>query len=97
MAVGDVVCSVSSISTAAQLNIQPGAGREWVIHNINYGGAMSIAQSDTTTSTLCTFDTDSAAGNRANLSYHCSTAFFYVIRNTSTLAYYAGYDGVVTK
>ena len=48
MAVGDVVSGQSSIAAAAYLDIQPGAGVEWVIHNIYHEYDIELSQYDGT-------------------------------------------------
>lgn len=55
-AVGDVVADCQSIGTGAALDIQPGAGVEWIIHNIGFTHQVTLQRYDgTDTAAMVTF------------------------------------------
>ena len=95
MAVGDVCSGLSSINAAAYLDIQPGAGVEWVIHNIYHTHDIELELYDGSNSIA--FDTESGAGVYARYSFHCTNSIRIRVKNTNASARYIGYDGIVTK
>lgn len=95
MAAGDVVSGLSSISAASYLDIQPGAGVEWVIHNIYHEDMVELEFYDGTNSLI--FDADTGLGVWAWYEFHCTNTRRLRVKNTSTAAKLIGYDGVVTK
>ena len=96
MAVGDVVTDLQSITTTSYLTIQPGAGVEWVIHNI-YGAAdCEVSRYDGTDESL--IDTSPTVGRWwSNLQLHLTNGQYLRIRNINAASKVIGYDGVVTK
>lgn len=96
MAAGDVIGVVpTSVANNAYLTLQPGAGVEWVIHNIYYGGAVTISKYDGTND--ITVDTDVAAGARLNMFLHANNTHYFRIKNVSGGAIFIAYDGIQTK
>jgi hypothetical protein len=95
MAVGDVVSGLSSIAAGSYLDIQPGSGAEWVIHNIYHESDIQLEQYDGTNS--CIFDTDTGAGVYARFAFHVNNTRRIRVKNTAASAKLIGYDGVVTK
>lgn len=95
MAVGDVASGLSSISAGAYLDIQPGSGVEWVIHNIYHESDIQLEYYDGTLA--CSFDTDTGAGVYAKYAFHCTNVRRIRVKNTAGTAKLIGYDGVVTK
>ncbi len=95
MSVGDITTDQQSIANGARLTIQPAPGVEWVIHNLYYGGAVSIHRTDGANDV--TFDTDTAAGGRLGYVWHVTNAVYLELENTSGGASVMGYDGVVTN
>ena len=93
--VGDVVSAQSSIAAAGFLDIQPGAGVEWVIHNIYHEAEVEISQYDGTNSIV--FDEDTGAGVYARYAFHCTNGLRIRVKNTNAAAKRIGYDGIVTK
>lgn len=97
MAQGDVVTAISSLNaTTGILDMRPASGVEWVIHNVLYdAGSVELRKTDGTYSLK--YETDTALGGRFNVTLHCTNAVWYQIKNTSTSAVIASYDGVQTK
>ena len=96
MAVGDVVSGQSSIDAAAYLDIQPGAGVEWVIHNIYHEYDIELSQYDGTNTLV--FDTEAGDGVYARYAFHVTNSIRIRVKNTdASLARLIGYDGIVTK
>lgn len=95
MAVGDVVNGLTSVATTAYLDIVPGAGVEWVIHNIYWGGAVECYFYDGTNEVK--FDVDTMFGGRIGAVFHCTSARRIRIKNVSAGSIFIGYDGIQTK
>lgn len=95
MAVGDATVGLSSIASASYLTIQPGAGVEWIIHNLYYPDAVEIYLSDGTNEIK--FDFDISAGGRLGYVFHVTNTHYLRVKNVSGATMYIGYDGVVTK
>ena len=95
MAVGDVKTDQQSVANGARLTIQPSAGVEWVVHNLYFGGAVSIHR--VVSGADLVFDTDTGAGARLAYVWHVTNAIYLELENTSGGASVMGYDGVVTK
>jgi hypothetical protein len=99
MAVGDVVSNITSVGAGARLSIQPGAGVEWVIHNIWVG------------STTASFDLEifdgannltvvSSGGGPlliSNMVIHVNNSIYPRVLNNDGNARLIAYDGVQTK
>lgn len=95
MAVGDITTDQQSIADATRLTIQPAAGVEWVVHNLYYGGAVSVHR--VAGAFDLTFDTDTGAGARLGYVYHVTNTVYLELENTSGGAAIMGYDGIVTN
>ena len=96
MAVNDIVTvAPTSVANNASLAIQPGAGAEWLIKNLYYGGAVEIYRTDGTNSIK--IDSDGATGGRFSASFLLTSASYMTIKNVSGAAIYICYDGLVTK
>lgn len=99
--VGDVVTGISSVAaTTGTLDIKPGAGIEWVIHNIYYAaptGGSGIEFYKTDGTNAIKFDSDITQGGRLGMAFHCTNAQWIQLKNTGTAALFAGYDGIQTK
>lgn len=99
MAVGDVVSALTSVGAAGTLDIQPGAGVEWVIHNLYIDStAVSID--------ILFFDGVNSlkwqAGQSgpvllSNMQHHVTNARWLRLVNNDGSARLLGYDGVQTK
>ncbi|TAK93065.1 hypothetical protein EPO05_07315 [Patescibacteria group bacterium] len=95
MAAGDITTDQQSIANGARLTIRPAAGVEWVVHNLYYGGAVSIHRTDGVHD--LTYDTDTGAGARLGYVWHLTHGIYLELENTSGGNVVMGYDGVVTK
>lgn len=94
MAVGDVISDIQSIAASAYLDIQPGAGVEYVIHNIYHEDQVEVYFYDGTNNLL--FDSDSGKGDFQGI-YHCENVDRIRVKNTAGTSKLIGYDGVQTK
>ena len=95
MAKGDAIGNIASVAAAGYLNLQPGSGEEWTIHNITYAGAVEIYCYDGTNNLKCL--ADSTFGGFYGTVLHCTNTRYYRIKNVSAGAFLCGYDGVQTK
>lgn len=95
MAIGDTVSALTSVADDAYLDVQPGVGAEWIIHNIfcPNDADIELYVSDGTNSVLI----DTNTGGYMNTRFHPKNAIYLKIRNVSGVAAYLGYDGVVSK
>lgn len=94
MAVNDVISDCQSVANTAYLSIQPASGVEWVIHNIDFGGAVEISRYDGTDEII--FRTESAIGEYACVR-HVTNGQYLRVKNVSGGTIKIGYDGVQTK
>ena len=95
MTKGDVIANNVSVSDAAYLDIQPGAGIEWVIHNIYhedqcelyvYDGTNEIKIDNNTTNVpWCTYF------------WHCNNTNRIRVKNINGSSQRIAYDGIITK
>jgi hypothetical protein len=95
MAIGDVTIALSPVADDGYLDIQPGPGVEWVIHNI-------LAPIDTAVELYLSNGTneikvDEHSAGFVDVHFHCTNSIYYRIKNVSGATAYLGYDGVVTK
>ena len=95
MAIGDTTTDLQTIASGARLTIRPGAGVEWAIANLYYGGAMAIHRTDGTLD--LTYDTDTGAGARLGYELNVTHTIYLELENTSGGDAVMSYDGVVTK
>jgi hypothetical protein len=95
MAVGDVKSDLQSIAAAGFLSLQPGAGEEWVIHNIYHESKVELYFYDGSNSLL--FDADTGLGVWAWYEFHVTNSKYIRVKNTDSVAKLVGYDGVQTK
>jgi hypothetical protein len=96
VAVGDVASALTSVAAAAFLDILPGAGIEWVIHNIYHEYDVEMQFYDGTNSLI--FTTVLGANVESNLQLHVNNTRRVRVKNThGSLAKFIGYDGVQTK
>lgn len=95
MAIGDVTIALSSVADDGYLDIQPGSGVEWVIHNIlaAIGTSVELYMSDGTNEIMV----DESSSGFVDVHFHCTNSIYYRIKNVSGGTVYLGYDGVVTK
>jgi hypothetical protein len=95
MAVGDVTSDIQSINAGSYLDIQPGSGIEWVIHNIYHEDQVQLEFYDGSNSLI--FDSDTGPGIWAWYEFHCNNTRRIRAKNTAATSKLIGYDGVVTK
>lgn len=95
MAVGDVVTDIQSIATTAYLTIQPGAGIEWVIHNIYFEADVTIERYDGTNALV--FVTKASGGSLSFYDFHLTNGDYIRVKNTNAASKLISYDGVITK
>lgn len=95
MAVGDAVADIQSIATTAYLDIQPGSGAEWVIHNIYHESDVTVERYDGTNALI--FATEIGAGSINFANMHCNNTDRIRVKNINAASKLIGYDGIVTK
>jgi len=95
MAIGDAINTLSSVATDSYLDIQPGAGVEWIVHNV------LVAE----TATIELYITDgtneekviSSTGGLLDYHFHTTNSIYYRVKNTSGSTEYIGFDGIISK
>ena len=95
MAVGDVVSDLQSIAAGSYMDIRPGSGIEWVIHNIYHEDRVQLSFYDGTNEII--FDVDYGLGVWAWYEFHCNNTRRIRIKNMAASAKLIGYDGIITK
>ena len=95
MAKGDAVTSVSSVNAAATKTIQPGAGIEWIVHNIYYEAEVELYVVEGANELL--FEAASAKGSWSAYFFHLTNTHYLKVKNTNAGAKLIGYDGIVSK
>jgi hypothetical protein len=95
VAVGDVVADIQTVASGAYLDIQPGSGVEWVIHNVYHEHDVEIHRYDGTND--INFVTEKGAGLFSYFNFHCNNTDRIRVKNLNTSARLIGYDGVQTK
>jgi hypothetical protein len=95
MAVGDVVSNITSLATGAYLDIQPGAGIEWVIHNIYHADTVELYWYDG--SNTIKFDADTTYGVFGKNAFHVTNTVWIRVKNIHASTKLVGYDGICTK
>ena len=95
MTVGDVVHSSSSVNAAASKTIQPGAGIEWIIHNIYHEAEVELKIVESTNELL--FDDAAAKGSWSAYFFHLTNTHYLKVKNTNASAKLISYDGIVSK
>ena len=96
MAVGDAVGDLVSVAASGSLDIQPGAGVEWMIFNIFAAGGVEIYWTDGTNEIQV--DSSSGAKSWLNFKFPVTNTLWLRIKNPDTVnAVLVGYSGVQTK
>ena len=95
MAKGDAVGNVLSVNAAAVLTIQPGAGIEWIVHNIFHAGEVELYVVKSTNELL--FDDAAAKGSWSAYFFHVTNTQYFKVKNTNAGAKLIGYDGIVSN
>ena len=86
---------VTAVAQNAYFNIQPEAGVEVVIHNINHSTDAVLEFFDGTTAV--TVDTQTGNGAWMGMFLHCTNSKYYRVKNTNASSNNICCDGVVTK
>jgi hypothetical protein len=95
MAKGDAAVGLSSVNAAATKTIQPGAGVEWIIHNIYHEAEVELKVVEGATELL--FDSAAAKGSWSAYFFHLTNTHYLKVKNTNAGAKLIGYDGIVSK
>jgi hypothetical protein len=96
-AVGDVVAACSSIASGAALDVQPGAGVEWAIHNIFFEYDVELQRYDGS-NTVATAQFTGPDWQNISPVIHVNNTNRIRLKNLhGSLAKLICYDGVVTK
>ena len=95
MAKGDAVGSIASVNAAAYMTIQPGAGIEWIVHNVYHEAEAEILIIESTNELK--FDTHSELGAWATFFFHLTNTHYLKVKNTNAASKLIGYDGIVSK
>ena len=94
-AVGDIYEDFQSVANNDYLDTAPGVGEEASIHNIYWGGAVTIEKYDGANSII--FRTEAAAGGLAYYAFFVTETRRIRIKNTSGGPIYIAYDGIYTR
>lgn len=95
MTKGDTVASLSSVNAAATKTIQPGAGIEWIIHNIYHDAEVELYVVEGGNELL--FDDAAAKGGWSAYFFHLTNTHYLKVKNTNAGTKLIGYDGIVSK
>ena len=95
MAQGDAVGHVSSVNAAGFLSILPGAGVEWVIHNVYHEAEAELYVVEGANELV--FDDDTVKGSWSAYFFHLTNTHYLKVKNTNAGAKLIGYDGIVSK
>ena len=95
MAKGDAVGNISSVNAAAVLTIQPGAGIEWIIHNIYHEGEVELKIVKGSNHLL--FEASGGKGSWSAYFIHVTDTQYLEVKNTNAASKLIGYDGIVSK
>jgi hypothetical protein len=96
MAAGDAyIVSPATVTSTNHMDLQPGAGVEVVVHNINIpaGTAAELYQYDGADTILIMSMTTSLQ----NMQLHCTNGVYYRVKNVSGASQIYGADGMTTK
>jgi hypothetical protein len=96
MAANDVIADIQSIAAGAALDINPGAGQEWIINNIFFQDAVQIEAYDGTLN--LPISTPTGPGFLGNLTFRAVSGGDRIrIVNQAASAKLIGFSGVQTK
>lgn len=95
MAVGDAVTTSATVTTTNYLDLQPGSGVEWIIHNVYYSGAVELYVYNGTLSLK--YDADATYGGKEVMCMHCTNTYYYRVKNVSGGDIVVSYNGMVSK
>lgn len=89
------VTSIESVDASAYMDIKPGAGVEWCVHNIIAGAACELYISNGTNEVK--FDTQIANSGWINQAWFLKNTVYLRVKNTSAGAAYFGYTGIISN
>jgi hypothetical protein len=92
MTVNHAVTALTLITNGNSLTIQPAAGVEWIIHNIEFVGACEVYKTDGTHPIQIYAGTTSLLG----FQFHLTNGIYFTVKNVSGGDFYISYDGIIT-
>lgn len=99
-----VVAAVGSATVAAagSYDIKPGAGVEWIIHNIIYGGStynvsMQVDVLVVDGSTVTYYNRDNSQGGLTGYTWHLTNTHFIRVINSGSNSINVNWNGVVSS
>jgi hypothetical protein len=95
MAKGDAVGAGASVNAAGVLEIKPGAGVEWVIHNIYHEAEVNLYTVHGAVQFV--FASSGGKGSWSAYFFHLTNTHYMKVENTNASAKRIGYDGIVSK
>jgi len=95
MAIGDTVSSMSSVNAAAVKTIQPGAGVEWIVHNIYHEAEAELKVVEGSNHLL--FEASGGKGSWSAYFFHVTNTHYLEVKNTNAASKLISYDGIVSK
>jgi hypothetical protein len=100
MAVGDAVNGFSyQLANNSEMDIRPGVGVEWIIHNLVFGAACEVyfKYYDGANTRTQKIDIRSTYGAIVDQVWHLSNTYWLSIKNVSGSASNFAYNGIITK
>lgn len=95
-AVGDTVADCQSIASSARLDVQPGAGVEWIVHNIFFTHQVTLDRFDGT-DTAAFLVLSGAGWQNFQPGFHVTNTNRLRIQNNDASSRVICYDAIVTK
>lgn len=95
MAKGDAVGNLQSINAGEVLTLQPGAGIEWIIHNIYHEAEVELRVVEGANKLL--FADAAVKGSWSAYFFHLTNTHYLEVKNTNAAAKLIAYDGIVSK
>jgi len=95
MAKGDAVGDLQSIAADAVLTIRPGAGIEWIIHNVYHEDSVELYLVEGANEVL--FAAAAAKGSWSAYFFHLTNTHYLKVKNKNVGAKLIGHDGIVSK
>lgn len=95
MAIGAVANAAPTlVASGGFLNIQPGTGIEWSIHNIHVpnDAEVELYYTDGTNPILV----ESRVGGWQGFFFHPTNLRYYQVKNVGTSSIYVAFDGIIT-
>lgn len=95
MAKGDTAGGLQSVNAEGVLTIQPGAGIEWIVHNVYHEDSVELYLVEGANELL--FDSETAKGSWSAFFFHLTNSHYLKVKNKAAAAKLIGYDGIVSK